>query len=265
MYDFLQMPVVYRVSGMQDVTIHRDLVYKHVDDGDLLLDVYLPSERPGDAPIPLVLFVHGGPINFDAPLEPKDWGQYQSYGRLMAASGLACVTFNHRLRSRTDLDTPASDVADAISYSRKNAGQFGIDPERLCIWGLSGGGPLLSFVLSDRPSFVRCLVAYYARLDLRQLSDELGYDEQTTEAYSAAAHLGADRPTDLPIFVARGGLDNVSINGPIDRFVQRAIEANACLDFANHPQGHHAFDMVDDDARTREIIARTIAFVAQHI
>jgi acetyl esterase/lipase len=262
--DFLQMPVLYTVPGMQDVIVRRDIAYKRAEDTDLLLDVYLPSDRSTDAPLPLVLFIHGGPVNFEVPLLPKDWGQYQSYGRMMAASGLACVTFNHRLRSRTDLVTPASDVADAISYVRANAATFGIDPDRLCLWGVSGGGPLLSFVLRDRPDYVRCLVAYYARLDLRQVSAELDYDEQTLETFSAASHLGADRPTELPIFVARGGLDNPSINRPIDRFVQRAIEANACLELANHPRGHHAFDMIDDDDRTREIIARTIDFVVRH-
>lgn len=28
-----------------------------------------------------------------------------------------------------------------------------------------------------------------------------------------------------------------------------------------HPQGRHGFDVLDDDARSREIIARTIEFL----
>jgi hypothetical protein len=47
--------------------------------------------------------------------------------------------------------------------------------------------------------------------------------------------------------------------------VQEALAANATLDFANHPQGRHGFDILDDDERSHEIIARAAAFVKTHL
>jgi hypothetical protein len=48
-------------------------------------------------------------------------------------------------------------------------------------------------------------------------------------------------------------------------FVQEALGANAALHLANHPIGRHAFDILDDDARTRQIIASTIEFIKANV
>jgi dienelactone hydrolase len=178
-----------------------------------------------------VLFVHGGPVPPDLPLAPKDWGVYEGYGALAAASGLVGVTFNHRYFRLADLETAAGDVAGAIAYARAHADELGLDPDRLCLWAFSGGGPLLTPFLEESRPYLRCLVAYYAALDLRGL------------------------PRRVPFLVARAGLDGPGLNGSIDRFVREALAANVDLTLLNHPRGHHGFDTRDDDPRTRGIVA----------
>ena len=37
------------------------------------------------------------------------------------------------------------------------------------------------------------------------------------------------------------------------------------IDLLNHASGHHAFDMVDDNDRSRDIIVRTIEFLRRHL
>lgn len=51
----------------------------------------------------------------------------------------------------------------------------------------------------------------------------------------------------------------------VDSALGEALAANAQLELHNHPQGHHCFDLLDDNDRTREIIARTIAFVQTQV
>ena len=46
-----------------------------------------------------------------------------------------------------------------------------------------------------------------------------------------------------------------------DRFVQEALARNAPIDVLNHPEGRHGFDILDDDDRSREVIARTLEFL----
>lgn len=55
---------------------------------------------------------------------------------------------------------------------------------------------------------------------------------------------------DLPMFVARAGLDVAMINQGIDLFIQEALAGNASLDLANHSTGRHGFDCFDDDDRS---------------
>jgi hypothetical protein len=55
------------------------------------------------------------------------------------------------------------------------------------------------------------------------------------------------------------------INETIDLFVREALAGNAMLDVVNHSAGRHGFDILDDDERSREIIARAVAFAQAHV
>ena len=85
--DFRPLEVVFSVPGMNQVQRQRDLTYKSLPSGTLLMDIYHPPP-PARQPLPAVVFVHGdGPADWLKDI--KDWGQYVSWGRLVAASGLA--------------------------------------------------------------------------------------------------------------------------------------------------------------------------------
>ena len=51
----------------------------------------------------------------------------------------------------------------------------------------------------------------------------------------------------------------------IDEFVQLAIANNVPITFMNHPEGMHAFDMLNDNERSREIIRATLEFIKVHL
>jgi hypothetical protein len=241
----LSKRIVYQVDGMSEVRVKRDVVYKRDAGAELAMNVYTPASLSDGARLPAVLFIHGGPIPPDS-VPPTQWGIFVSYGELAAASGLVGVTFNHRLFALTDYERSKADVAAAIDYVRSNAAKLNVDADRIALWSFSGGGPLVAPMLRDRPDYVRCILAFYAYLQ------------------PAAAHVRSNG-TGLPIFVARAGLDHAQINQAIDEFVQAALAGNAILDVMNHPAGRHGFDMLDDDERSREIIARAVAFAQAHV
>jgi acetyl esterase/lipase len=257
--------VVYEVPGMDDVDVRADLVYKEVEGLDLRFDVY--TARSAVRATPVVVFVHGdGPPEVLA--DAKDWGQYTSWGRLVAASGLAGVTFNHRSTlGATELEAAAGDVDDLISHVRAHGAELGLDPERLCIWTCSAGGPIGMRVALGGQAYVRCAVCFYGMLDLRhlrdQISDEVGDD--VLEEFSPVRHLARDGREIPPLLVARAGRDRPVFNEAIDRFVSEAVQRGATVDLLTHPGGQHGFDVLDDDDRSREIIARTLAFMRRHL
>jgi acetyl esterase/lipase len=263
MRELVMKPVVYRVGGMERVRVKKDLKYTDAADPNLLMDVYTP---PGPLrPRPAVLFIHGGA---SSQYTPKDWGVFTSWGRLVAASGMVGVTFTHRLGYPKPLLAEAShDVTDAINYVRTNADTLGVDRDRIYLVAYSAGGPMLSLAMRDRPAYVRCLVAFYAFLDIQQSEPHRANESQEMlRAFSPITYLERDADKLPPIFVARAGLDQVpGMNDSIDRFLREAVSKNAPLDFANQPRGVHGFDNQTDDARSREIVRRVVEFMKTHL
>jgi dienelactone hydrolase len=110
------------------------------------------------------------------------------------------------------------------------------------------------------------LIQIYALLDLRHIVPPDADPGRIARAqrFSPAAYV-KEKSAGLPMFIARAGLDAAMVNDSIDLFVHEALAANATLDFANHPKGRHGFDILDDDERSHEIIARAAAFVKTHL
>jgi acetyl esterase/lipase len=258
-------PLVYGAPGMEAVEALRDVTYRSVQGTELKMDIYLPPRLSADARLPVVFFIHGGFIPRETTFLPKDWGVYQSYGRLAAASGMIGVTFNHRYWgwSREDMERSFGDVRAAIRFVRDRADSFHADASRAALWGFSGGGPHLGLAVQDGMEFVRCLVGFYAIFDLEPQvrSQSLDPEKEGTTEYSLMTHLSRSAGRFPPIFIGRAGLDAPAINTAVDAFAARALELNVMLDLANHPQGRHGFDILDDDLRSREIIARAIDFL----
>ncbi|HEX7182513.1 MAG TPA: alpha/beta hydrolase [Thermoanaerobaculia bacterium] len=265
--DIFRKRVVYQVPGMDAVEVRRDLVYRQADGEELTMDVYLPPGLGEGERRPGVLLVHGGPVPPQFSARVKEMGVFLSYGELLAASGLIAMTFNHGFVSVAGIGASAANVDAAIVYARENAPDFHLDPDRLCFWAFSGGGPFLAPILRERPPYVRSLVSYYAILDTAAFHNMLQTPtpEEIVRDYSPVNSFPAGETfAGPPILVARAGRDWPWLNATIHTFLARALAANATIDFMNHPQGQHGFDTFDDDARSREIIERTIAFVKAH-
>ena len=260
--EMIRMRVVLSVPGMDAVSVQRDLVYKTAEGQALQMDVYSP---PGPArERPAVLLVHGGPI---PRLGAKNMGVFRSYGELLAASGFVAVAFDHRFLAPGRLTDAASDVADLIRHVRENSASLGVDKERIALWAFSGGGPFLAAPLRARPSWLRAVLAYYAVLDIQQPPPgaDSGLSPELRERFSAIRGLGDDARGAPPVLVARAGLDHPWLNDGTDRFVQEALARGATLDLMNHADGRHGFDILDDDARTKEILRRTLDFLRDRL
>ncbi len=260
-------PIVYSVPGMDKAEVRPELVYKKDAGAALKMDIYMPAGLAADERRPAVLFIHGGPLGPSPSPGAKDWGVYRSYGRLMAASGLVGVTFNHRYVSMKvkDLETSLADVEEAIRFVRANAAAYHVDPDRLALWAFSGGGPHLSLGLRGRTPFIRCLVSYYAILDLRPSAPRLGETLQAMEKYSPVAYLTGELDSLPPVVIGRAGLDSYSINRSVELFLSGMLALNGDINLLDHPLGRHGFDILDDNDQSRDVIAATVAFLKSRL
>jgi len=285
--EFVHKRIVYQVPGMKSVRVKKNLIYKRAGNEDLLMDVYSPTGSRGRRPA--VLFVHGGRVPPNLLTTAKNWAVYVSFGELVAASGFVGVTFNHRFYTWESLADSQADVMDAVKYVRDNAATLRVDPERIVLWTVSAGGIFLSQPLQERPSYLKSIVAYYSQLDLQneRKSAPASVSDETLREFSPVYQLerspgvagsgtragGAGRVTTgaggpsifPPMFIARAGLDSPDLNDGLDRFVQAALKHNVSVEVLNHATGHHGFDIEDNNARSREILKRTIEFLKTHI
>lgn len=265
MSETIKLPVVYALQGMDKVVVRSDLKYTRAGEPHLLMDVYAPPRRGKDDRRPAVLFIHG---SVPPGSWAKDMGVFKSWGRLAAASGMIGVTFTHRLGyPNPRLAQAEGDVTAAVNYVRANADSLGVDRDRICLAAYSGAGPLLSAAMRDRPPHVRCLVAFYAFLDIRRSELHRGHEsEESLAKFSPVTYLAGGGGKIAPVFIARAGLDEIpALNESVDGFTREAISFNAAVTVVNHPRGVHGFDVLTDDERSREIIRAALAFMQTHL
>jgi acetyl esterase/lipase len=260
--EMVRMRIVVSMPGMDAVEVRRNVVYRTADGEPLHMDVYSPpGPRRARA---AVILVHGGPIPRTGA---KNMGVFVSYGELLAASGFVAVAFDHRFLAPDRLVDAREDVAALIAHVRSEGAALGVDTERIALWTFSGGGPLLTAPLRERPGWLRAVVAYYAVLDLQQPPQgaDDGIGPELRRDFSAVLGLGEDARGAPPVLVARAGLDHPWLNDGILRFVRAALASGATLDLLSHPEGRHGFDILDDDDRSRQIIRRTLAFLQDRL
>ena len=266
MAEIVNMPVVYKLPVMERVSIKKDLNYKGSEiNPPLKMDVYSPLALAKNEKRPAVLLIHGGA---GAEYNPKNWGIYQSWGKLLAASGLVGVTFTHRLGfPKTLVLESAEDVTSAINYVRTNADALNVDKDRLCLMSFSAGGPMLSLAMREKPEYVRCLVAFYSFLDIHQSNHHRESEtSETLDKFSPITYLDENVAKLPPMLIARAGRDEIpTMNDSIDQFIRKAIEKNANIEIMNHPEGVHGFDNQNDDERSRMIIRRALSFLIENL
>jgi acetyl esterase/lipase len=204
----------------------------------------------------------------DVPLKPKDRGFYKSWGRLIAASGMAAVTFNQRLGfPDPNLEQASQDVEDLIGFVRAHSDDWGLDRDRICLAAYSAGGPMLSMAMHDAPPYIRCLVGFYPFLDIQQSALHRRFlSVQQLQEFSPITYLDHGAAKLPPMFIARAGRDQIpDLEPALDRFVAEAVRRNIALEFINHPLGVHGFDNQNDDARSREVVRAAIEFIKTHL
>lgn len=258
--------VVYAVPGMKQVKVRKNVTYKHVPGAELKMDIYSPPRHKSSARRAAVIFIHGGRIPSNLLTTPKDWGAFISYGQLVAASGYVGVTFNHRFYTWNSLNDSQADVSDLIAYVRNNAESLGVDKDRIILWAVSAGGIFLSQTLREPPQYIRALIGFYAELDLQNLRKvaPASVTDETLREFSPVYHLSKSKKGIPPLLIARAGLDDRDLNDGLDRFVQAALSNNLSIELINHAEGHHGFDVDDNNERSREIIRRALEFIKAH-
>lgn len=122
-------------------TAHFDQPYAGTDNPKQMLDLFLPKEPNSEKPLPVVVFIHGGAwkngdriTSSGGPLNFVKTGHY------------AGIAISYRLTDEAKWPAQIHDCKAAIRWIRGHAEEFGLDPEKIGVWGSSAGGHLVSLL-----------------------------------------------------------------------------------------------------------------------
>lgn len=256
-------PLYAAIEPAAALEVRKGVAYTATDDGGPVLDLYLPRAAAA-APRPAWLLVHGGPLPaaMTAKRPPGSWRFFRDYGALAAAAGRVGIVVGHRYDSIETIPGSEADVRAAVEWVRAQAGELGVDPERLGLWLFSGAGVHLAPLLAAPPPGVRTVVAFYPVVEPEVLTAMgLGPVPERLRDRSPAAV--ADPRAAPRLFLVRAGRDQPALNAALDGFAARLAAAGATVELATHPSGQHGFEILDDDARTRELVERAAAFLVR--
>ena len=239
--------VVYQNLKADQIIVQKDLEYKT----SLTMDVYYPADV--NHAYAAVIIVAGYP---DAGHQKilgckfKETGSSVSWARLIAASGIVCITYSNA--------EPVADFHALLEFIHQHSAKLKIDADKIGLWASSGNVPLALSALMTRKDLKCAALLYGYTMDpkIDEMSKMFGFVNPVADKSID------DVPENLPIFIARAGQDQTPyLNEALDRFIANGLERNMQITFANHVNGPHAFDLFDDSHTTRVIIQQILGFL----
>ena len=165
----------------EGVEVLRDLEYAQVKGVSLKLDLYRPATKPS-APMPLVIWVHGGGWRNGTKANcPAAW---------LATKGYAVASLDFRLLPEHPWPAQIEDPIAALRWLRQESGKYGYDASRSAAMGGSSGGHVvalwgtLSLPAEDK---VMAVVDLYGPTDLLTMPPNV-LSEKRTRAELAKAN-----------------------------------------------------------------------------
>jgi acetyl esterase/lipase len=252
-----QVPLIPRHSATHELT--TDVVYAEVDGEPLRYDHFRPLGVSG--PTPCVVFVHGGGWTGGDP------SQAGGNGLHFARHGIATVSISYRLAPAHRFPACLDDVRRGLRWVRAHADEFGVDPERLVLMGLSAGAHLavlahlardLAALEPDLPPDLRDVsedvvgvIAHYGPYDLARrkpggwdpIGDLLGEraaDPEWIRIASPVAHAAA---ASAPMLLIHGTADNVVSWRESERMHAALVQAGRASELLILDGAPHAFQV----------------------
>ena len=165
----------------EGVEVLRDLEYAQAKGVSLKLDLYRPSAK-SSAPMPLVIWVHGGGWSNGTKTNcPAAW---------LATKGYAVASLDFRLLPEHPWPAQIEDPIAALRWLRQVSGKYGYDASRSAAMGGSSGGHVVALwgtLPLPAEDKVKAVVDLYGPTDLLTMPPNV-LSEKRTRAELAKAN-----------------------------------------------------------------------------
>ena len=117
----------------------NDIAYTDNDNPRQKLNLYVPEAKPAD-PLPIIVYIHGGGWEGGSKDAADALTPFLTDGRFAAAS------VGYRLTNEAHWPEQLFDCKAAIRWIGRHADEYGIDRNRIALFGISAGGHLVSLL-----------------------------------------------------------------------------------------------------------------------
>jgi len=146
------------------VKISKNILYNQHDQ---LLDLYAPETPTKKTAI---MFIHGG--SFKAGNKEE----MATFAELYAQKGFVTTSINYRLTPEYIYPAHVNDVADALTWMKKNAIKYGYKANKIVVVGYSAGGTLALNLGLDETKGVAATVSVAPVTDIKPLINHAPLD-----------------------------------------------------------------------------------------
>jgi acetyl esterase/lipase len=199
-------------------TVTKDVVYGHKDGLALTFDAHRPAQPNGAG---VIAIVSGG---WQSSVEMSRAIVDGYLAPLLNAKGFTVFAVRHGSSPRYPMSAIVSDVRRAVRFIRQHAGEYGVDPNRIGVYGGSAGGqlalllgttadsgdPSASDAVLKESSRVAAVVAYFPPTDLVRFVNRKAFPASATLTEAEAAQYSPIRfvsPTSAPSLIVHGDAD----------------------------------------------------------
>lgn len=174
------MPGMPGMGGFSFDADHENVSYAS-NSASQVMNIYLAEQATGSDPV--IVVVHGGGFKFGdqtmAIIEP--------IVKAGTENGYVVASVDYRKSGEATFPGALSDVKAAVRYLRANASEYGIDPDKIVVWGESAGAYLADMTAltsavtaldgdvtenAGVSSAVSAMVSFYAPIEFYTMDDE---------------------------------------------------------------------------------------------
>ena len=233
------------------------------------MDAWLP-EKPAEA-LPVCLLLHGGGWTTGDKGDERE----ANMAARLCAMGYAVFSANYHMalyeegpyqgrRLQNAWPQCIEDCMEAVSFIRRNADRFSIDPEKVAVIGSSAGGHLALWLATEESCRISCAIALYPVPDILKWGGSLlmpePFETSQEEWRKASPAERLDRRPS-PILLIHGDQDETVDIGLSVSFYEKLQEKGYEADLIIVEGGRHSFDF---SALSEKQFQRTAQFLATH-
>ncbi len=254
-----------------DMETVRDVEYAKLGGKSLLLDLYLPKRK--EEKRPAIVCIHGG-----------GWRAGDKKGMKLADEfarrGFVSASINYRLSDEAPYPAAVDDCRAAVRWIRENAAKYGVDPNRLGVYGTSAGGHLSLMVgtLDDDPkqqtsARVQAVCSWFGPSDFTKGAGKDGAFrkfiggsyEEIPEIYKEASPITHVSQDDPPTLLIHGDADEVVPLGHSEWMLKALQEVGVEAELVTVKNGGHGFRGKGIQPSMDDIRSKTMEFFEKQL